>query len=252
MVAAAIFAVSAYRCPSRRAPQNFAPYENRMLHSSRAFTLGFGGLCWRCGVVARSRSRKSRDRARPAAAGARAEPDSHGQHRAGHWLADRARGRRRRRAFAVTALAGGPGPSALGVRAAQRRRAGGREQRAAQARRRPRASRARCMKHGDEEGRRRRAQRQPHHLAARRRRRRRGRNAQRLPAGPELALRHGAGRQRTVHRQLRTRSSRCPYAGRPDPHQRHAGQGDRPARRADQPPLDQERHRQPRTAASST
>ena len=47
------------------------------------------------------------------------------------------------------------------------------------------------------------AERQPHHAAARCRRRRRRRDAHRVPRGAELAVRHGAGRQRLLRRQHR-------------------------------------------------
>ena len=97
------------------------------------------------------------------------------------------------------------------------------------------------MKHGDEEGRRRRAERQPHHAAARRRRRRRGRDAHGLPAGPELAVRHGAGRRRLLRRQHR-RGGALPLRAGPDRgSRRRPTQAGRPARRPLQPPLDQER-----------
>ena len=96
----------------------------------------------------------------------------------------------------------------------------------------------------------RRAQPQPHHAAARCRRRWRGRGAQGVPRGPQLALRHGAGRRQAVRRQHRCAScasriwhGQTQIGGRP--------QGRRPAGRADQPPLDQEPHRQRRRHAIS-
>ena len=68
----------------------------------------------------------------------------------------------------------------------------------------------------------------------------------RVPDGPELALRHGAGRQRSLRRRTPT-PCEVPYAaGRdaasPAPGTKRHG----PARPATQPSLDQEHHRQPR------
>ena len=96
------------------------------------------------------------------------------------------------------------------------------------------------------------AERQPHHAAARRRRRRRRRDAHRLPRGP--ATRRSAWRwsatTSTSPTPTRSCASRTPPARRRIDARRHEGR--RPAGRADQPPLDQERHRQPRRHASST
>ena len=47
------------------------------------------------------------------------------------------------------------------------------------------------------------AEREPHHAAARRRRRRRRRDARRLPRDLQLAVRHGARRQRLLRRRFR-------------------------------------------------
>ena len=67
----------------------------------------------------------------------------------------------------------------------------------------------------------------------------------RVPRGPELAVRHGAGRQRPLRRRHR-RAAALPVSATAQTRitaRRH--QGRRPAGRADQPPLDQERDRQP-------
>ena len=105
------------------------------------------------------------------------------------------------------------------------------------------------MKLRDEAGRRRRAQRQPHHAAARRRRRRRGRDAHRRswtglnsPFGMALVGDDLYVANTDARRALPLRSRATTQITAP------GDQGRRPARRADQPPLDQERHRQPATA----
>ena len=107
------------------------------------------------------------------------------------------------------------------------------------------------MTGGAEAGRRRRAERQPHHAAARRRRRRRAGDADRVSRRPQLAVRHGAGRQRSLRRQ-----HRCGDALPLRRTARHRSR--RPATkvadlpgRPDQSSLDQERHRQSRRLASS-
>ena len=104
---------------------------------------------------------------------------------------------------------------------------------------------------GDEAGGRRRAQRQPHHAAARHRWRRRGRPALGAAGRAELAVRHGAGGQRSLRGQLR-RGAALSLRRRRHAHHGARRQGGGPAGRADQPPLDQEPHRQRRTAPSST
>ena len=66
-------------------------------------------------------------------------------------------------------------------------------------------------------------------------------------AGPELAVRHGAGRRRLLRRQHRRAWSRFPYTrGRRRGSTRAGTQARRPARRPAEPPLDQEPDRQPR------
>ena len=72
-------------------------------------------------------------------------------------------------------------PSALAARAAQRRRAGRRDQRARAPAKDGKGIKGWFFKQVSEEGRRRGAERQPHHAAARRRRRRRRRDALGVP-----------------------------------------------------------------------
>ena len=136
-----------------------------------------------------------------------------------------------------------PGPPALALRAAQRRRAGGRDERAAQAGIGLGRAEGLGGGAGDEAGRRPDPQRQPHHPAARRRPRRHRGNAQRPAGRPELALRHGA-RGRLAVRGQRGCGGALPVSGRPDPHRRARRKSRRPARRH-QSPLDQEPDRQP-------
>ena len=71
-----------------------------------------------------------------------------------------------------------------------------------------------------------------------------------LPEGPALALRHGAGRAGPLRRQRR-RPGAGALPGGPDRDHRDPGEGRRPAVRH-QPPLDQERHREPRRRRSSS
>ena len=92
--------------------------------------------------------------------------------------------------------------SAHGLCAAERRRAGRREQRAAEAGRRQ-GHQGFYLQAGAEMGGRRGAERQPHHAVARCRRRRRRRNAQHVPQRAEFAVRHGAGRRGFLCRQFR-------------------------------------------------
>ena len=92
--------------------------------------------------------------------------------------------------------------SALALRAAERRRARCGNQRAGASRGQER-DQGLLHEQGAEEGRRRHAERESHHLAARRRRRRQGRIPQRVPEGPQFAVRHGAGRQRLLRREHR-------------------------------------------------
>ena len=140
-------------------------------------------------VVPAARARRlRRDRQLPFSAGRRSQPDacrrptrrcSHGAHRAGQRLA----GGREASAAAGTdghRVRHGPRASALGVRAAERRRAGRRDERARRSPRRAKGIKGWIMKQVMKKARRRRAERQPHHAAARRRRRRRGRNAKRF------------------------------------------------------------------------
>ena len=183
------------------------------------------------------------------------EPDqilhSHRQHRprqglAGRRQADagrRARGHRLRRRARSSALA---------LRAAERRRAGRRDQRAAQRPEDGKGIKGWVMKQVQKQGRRRRAERQPHHAAARRRRRRRRRDAHRVPRGP--ATRRSAWRwsATTSTSPTPTRSCASRTATATTQITRAGDEGRRPARRADQPSLDQEPHRQPRRLASST
>ena len=118
-----------------------------------------------------------RRRAQPAAARPGEEPDPHSGRCQGRGLAagHSAQGTR---GVPRHGARHRPGPPALGVRAAQRRRACGREQRATQTRR-IQGHQGPGDEAADAQGGRRRDQRQPHHAAARRRWRWRGRNAQR-------------------------------------------------------------------------
>ena len=129
-----------------------------------------------------------------------------------------------RRGHRVAAFARGLDHPRWLLRAAERRRAGRRDERAAAARGRQ-GHQGLVLQALPEEGRRRRAQREPHHAAARRRRRRRRRDAHGVPDGPELAVRHGAGRRHALRRQHR-RARALPVHGRADARSR------RPARRS--------------------
>ena len=123
----------------------------------------------------------------------------------------------------VNAFAAGLQASALALRPAERRRAGGRGAAAGAAGRVD----VRLCDGGDDAARQgARRQPQPHHAAARRRRRRRRRDARRLSRRPQPALRHGAGRRHVLRRQHRRarrlsvragrdRSSRAPAASSP-------------------------------------
>ena len=102
----------------------------------------------------------------------------------------------------VSAFAHRARSSAHGLCAAERRRAGRREQRAAEAGRRQ-GHQGFYLQAGAELGGRRGSERQPHHAVARCRRRRRRRNTQHLPQRAEFAVRHGAGRRGFLCRQYR-------------------------------------------------
>ena len=98
------------------------------------------------------------------------------------------------------------------------------------------------------------AERESHHAAARRGWRRRRRDAQRCSCkGLQLAVRHGARRQRLLRRRTPTRVRALPVRDGRDAHRRRAGTkvADLPARH-DQSSLDQEHHREPRRHRSST
>ena len=90
------------------------------------------------------------------------------------------------------------------------------------ARGRARASGASFMKQAMKQRGRRRAERESHHAAARRGWRRRRRDALRVPHGPELAVRHGARRQRPLRREHRC-VVRFPYRDGDTTHPRRAG-----------------------------
>ena len=104
----------------------------------------------------------------------------------------------------IQALGHRPAAPALALRAAQRRRAGRRIEGAAgtQPIKRPKDIVMGWIESwatsGGDTGR-----EQPHHAAARRRWRRRARSAERLPRPSQLAVRRGAGRQRSLCRQHR-------------------------------------------------
>ena len=102
------------------------------------------------------------------------------------------------------------------------------------------------MGHGDRHapGRRRGPERQSHHAAARRRPRRGRRDALGLPRAAQLAIRDGAGWKHALRRQHRC-DRRLPLSGGRDRDHRPRREDRRPAGRADQPPLDQGRDRQP-------
>ena len=102
----------------------------------------------------------------------RPEPDPYRQHRPRPRLG-RGRHAEAGRRAARRRLRRGAGPSALAHRAAERRRAGGRDQRARRGRRTARGSRAGSSSASKQGRAGASAQRQPHHAAARRRRRRR-------------------------------------------------------------------------------
>ena len=81
------------------------------------------------------------------------------------------------------------------------------------------------------------------------RRRRQGRIPQRIPQGPEFAVRHGAGRQRLLRREHGCGHALQVPRGCLD-HRRTGHESRGPAGRADQPSLDQEPDREPRRQAS--
>ena len=140
--------------------------------------------------------------------------------------------------------------SALAVRAAQRRRAGRRDQCAAPTRER-RGPQGLGDEALDEPGRRRGAERRPHHAAARRRRRRRRGPAHGVPRRPAFAVRHGAGGRRPLRRQHR-RPGALPVRGGGRTDRRAGRDRRRAAGRPDQPALDQERGREPGRRSGST
>ena len=133
--------------------------------------------------------------------------------------------------------------SAHGLCAAERRRAGRREQRAAEAGRRQ-GHQGLYLQAGAELGGRRGSERQPHHAVARCRWRRRRRNAQHLPQRAEFAVRHGAGRRGFLCRQYRC-DHEIPLSRGRHQDQRARRQACGPARRHAQSPLDQGPHGKP-------
>ncbi len=139
-------------------------------------------------------------------------PDPDRQHRARERLAGGRQADRGQRACGQR-LRHRARSSALALCPAQRRRAGRGDQRAAAA--------GGCKGHqglrlqaGAEAGRRRRAERQPHHAACATRRRRRRGDQHVFLEGPQLAVRHGAGRQRSLRRQHRRHLALSLYRGR--------------------------------------
>ncbi len=147
------------------------------------------------------------------------------------------------RGFMVERVRRRSGSPALALRAAQRRRAGCRDQRAAEPRRKgvkdlvmkqvqkvagagvPSANRITLLRDADGDGR-------PETRSV-------------FLSEPALALRHGPGRQRLLRRQHRRRRALPLPAGR-DQDRRRRHQGRRSAGRPDQPSLDQEPRREPR------
>ncbi len=145
--------------------------------------------------------RARRHRPESGIAGAAETVDPHARYRARRRL-ERRRQTDRRAGLRRERLRHRLRSSALAIRTAQRRRTGRRNQCAAASGRRQRPE-GRSERRGDETRRRRHAQRQPHHAAARCRRRRRRRNAHRIPAEPDVAVRHGADRRHLLRRQCR-------------------------------------------------
>ena len=152
-------------------------------------------------------------------------PTVHVAHGAGLGRRRQAGGRRRPHGHR---LRDRPRPSALAHRAAQRRRPRRRDQRAAEAGGRQ-GSQGLGDEAADEARRRRHAERRPDHAPARRQGRRQRRVAQRLPRAAALAVRHGAGRQRLLRRQLR-RDRALPLCRRRDPHRRRGDDASRRCR----------------------
>ena len=164
-------------------------------------------------------------RSEPDLARAGADRVADGQHRARSRL-EAGRNSHRGRGLRSQCLRHRTGPSALAVRAAQRRRAGGRDQRPAW-QRRSQGHQGQDHGLGDAEGRCRRAQPEPHQVAARCRRRWRRRTQDHLPPEPGVPVWHGAGRRHALRRQCRC-GSPCAVSHRRHADQRRAGQGRRP------------------------
>ena len=134
-------------------------------------------------------------------------------------------------------------PSALGLRAAERRRARRRDQCAAEAGRRE-GHQGRRHEAADEKGGCRGSERESHYAAARRGWRRRRGAPLGPPRGSQFAVRHGAGRQSAVRRRHR-RAAELSLWRRSDAHRRERDAHRDSSRRSAQPSLDQERHREP-------
>ena len=95
-------------------------------------------------------------------------------------------------------------------------------------------------------GRRRRAERESHHSCCATPTATACRDPQRVPQGPQFAVRHGAGRQRPLRREHRCDLALPLYATGDTQIIAAGHEGRRPAGRPDQPSLDQEPDREPR------